>query len=232
MKYAKIEITGTIEVVTGMHIGAGDGFAAIGAVDKTVVRDPYTGLPMIPGTSLKGKLRTLLARQIGFDSHHFARTPNDDDARIRRVFGDTKDYMTARLIVRDSVLANPDYLLNHGAATLTEVKFENTINRVTAVANPRQMERVIPGSHFKLALVYEIGYSDRSDEPKLPTAEEVADDFLTITEGLRLLQLDYLGGSGTRGYGQVKFSGLKAQVGVGEVSDHLLGKLNDHLAAV
>lgn len=63
--YAKIEITGTLTVLTGLQIGAGDGFSAIGAVDKPVVRDPLSRLPMIPGTSLKGKVRTLLSRQYG-----------------------------------------------------------------------------------------------------------------------------------------------------------------------
>lgn len=61
--YAKIQITGTIEVKTGMHIGGSSAYAAIGAVDSTVIKDVRTGLPMIPGSSLKGKMRTLLARQ-------------------------------------------------------------------------------------------------------------------------------------------------------------------------
>jgi len=237
LKYAKIEINGTIEVITGMHIGTGDGFAAIGAVDKTVVRDPLTRLPMIPGTSLKGKLRTLLARQIGADTGSYSRKPDDDDALIRRVFGDTKEFMTARLIVRDSVLANKAELEQRGVRTITEVKFENTINRVTAVANPRQMERVIPGSQFPLKLIYEIGYQSRSGkdggrEPEMPTAAEVQQDFATIVTALRLLQLDYLGGSGTRGYGQVKFENLHASLGAGEADVELLMSLNEQLKAL
>ena len=60
---AKLEIKGTIELVTGMHIGGSSAFAAIGAVDSPVVRDTLSDLPMIPGSSLKGKIRTLLAKK-------------------------------------------------------------------------------------------------------------------------------------------------------------------------
>lgn len=144
--YAKIEITGTLTVLTGLQIGAGDGFSAIGAVDKPVVRDPLSRLPMIPGTSLKGKVRTLLSRQYGADTETFYRKPNEDHAHIRRLFGDTEEYMTGRLVFRDTKLTNKDDLEARGAKTLTEVKFENAINRVTAKANLRQMERVIPAA--------------------------------------------------------------------------------------
>ena len=61
--YTKIQITGTIEVLTGMHIGGSSAFAAIGAVDSPVIKDVLSGCPMIPGSSLKGKMRTLLAKE-------------------------------------------------------------------------------------------------------------------------------------------------------------------------
>ncbi len=67
--YAKLEITGTLEVLTGMHIGASSAFAAIGAVDLPVIRDTLSDRPMIPGSSLKGKLRTLLALQYNKNTH-------------------------------------------------------------------------------------------------------------------------------------------------------------------
>lgn len=115
--YAKIEITGTLTVLTGLQIGAGDGFSAIGAVDKPVVRDPLSRLPMIPGTSLKGKVRTLLSRQYGADTETFYRKPNEDHAHIRRLFGDTEEYMTGRLVFRDTKLTNKDDLEARGAKT-------------------------------------------------------------------------------------------------------------------
>ena len=62
--YGKILIRCDLIVRTGMHIGGSSAFSAIGAVDSPVVRDCYTGLPIVPGSSLKGKLRTLLARSV------------------------------------------------------------------------------------------------------------------------------------------------------------------------
>jgi CRISPR-associated protein Csm3 len=233
-RYAKIEITGTLTVLTGLHIGAGDGFSAIGATDKSVVRDPLTKLPVIPGTSLKGKVRTLLSRQYGADEGKFSSEPKKDHQHVRRLFGDTEEFMTGRLAFRDTRLANKDELEARGAKTLTEVKFENTINRVTAVANPRQMERVIPGSEFAFSLVYEVSFGTpgKGRVPSLPSSDEIVEDFNAIVRGLTLLELDYLGGSGTRGYGQVKFSGLAASAVVGSIDDSLLEKLNGQLAAV
>ena len=61
--FAKIEINGTIEIVTGLHIGGSSAFSAIGAVDSPVIKDGRTNMPMIPGSSLKGKIRTLLAKR-------------------------------------------------------------------------------------------------------------------------------------------------------------------------
>lgn len=99
---------------------------------------------------------------------------------------------------------------------------------------PRQIERVIPGSEFAFSLAYEVsfGTSGKEREPSLPSPDEIAEDFDTIVDGLALLERDYLGGSGTRGYGQVKFRGLAARVAVGSVDESLLEKLNARLAAV
>lgn len=195
--YSKILITGKIEILTGMHIGGSDAFAAIGAVDSPVIRDARTKDPIIPGSSLKGKMRTLLARsveqKIGKLPEHHA-----DNAEIRRLFGATKpDIVPSRLIFSDCFLMNKDALRETG---LTEVKFENTINRNTAIAMPRQIERVVRGAQFDLRLVYEAC-----------EAEEMTADFENIAKGLALLQMDYLGGHGTRGYGRIKFSDLRAE---------------------
>ncbi len=80
------------------------------------------------------------------------------------------------------------------------MKFENVINRATSVANPRQIERVPRGMTFDFQLVYNI-----EDE------SELAEDMEILAEGFRLLQLDYLGGHGSRGYGRVAFSCFKVQ---------------------
>ena len=156
--FAKIEITGVIEVVTGMHIGGSSAFAAIGAVDSPVIRDAATNLPMIPGSSLKGKMRTLLSKQYNTE---IAAKPDDDDEKLTRIFGSAKkgNVKRSRLLVSDMVLANADELRRQGIQSITEVKFENSINRLTAVANPRQIERAVRGSKFNLDMIYEIDNS-------------------------------------------------------------------------
>lgn len=217
--YAKVKITGELEVVTGLHIGGSDAFSAIGAVDSPVIKDTLSGYPLIPGSSLKGKLRTLLAR-----SHSpMAKKPDEDSPELLRLFGSSKKEKTkvGRLIFSDMTLSNWQDLQKRGAISKTEVKFENTINRLTAIANPRQIERVIKGSVFLLDLVYEVD-----------KVEEMEEDFKLLAEGLKILQYDYLGGHGTRGYGKVSFHNLKVQKGIGEVEEGLLERCQKALAEV
>lgn len=75
-----------------------------------------------------------------------------------------------------------------------EIKFENSINRITAIANPRQIERVPAGTEFSFSVVYNV-----EDE------ESIKEDIQLLADGINLLQLDYLGGHGSRGYGRVSF---------------------------
>lgn len=217
--YAKVKITGKLEVVTGLHIGGSDAFSAIGAVDSPVIKDALSGYPLIPGSSLKGKLRTLLARSYSPS----AQKPEDDSQELLRLFGSSKKDKSkvGRLIFSDMVLSNWQDLQKRGAISKTEVKFENTINRLTAIANPRQIERVIKGSVFHLDLVYEVD-----------NAGEMEEDFKVLAEGLKILQYDYLGGHGTRGYGKVKFHDLTVEKAIGDVESGLLAKCQTILAEV
>ncbi len=216
--FAKLEITGILEVKTGLHIGGSDAFAAIGAVDSPVIRDVRTDEPIIPGSSLKGKMRTLLAK---YYNDKFARNPDEDDARIKDLFGSAKkgEVKTARLLFSDMFLQNKEELREKNIYRATELKFENTINRATAVANPRQLERVIRGAKFGLNLVYE--YKD--DETMLR-------DFETIQKGFQLLQYDYLGGSGSRGYGKVEFLDIEIDPVIGDVDEDALEQCREMLA--
>lgn len=218
--FGKIQITGILEVVTGIHIGGSSAFAAIGAVDSPVIRDAGTNLPMIPGSSLKGKIRTLLARQ--YNQSKMA-GPDEDEECIIRLFGSAKKVNgvipRGRLLFTDMILNNREELYKKGVQGLTEVKFENSINRLTAVANPRQIERVIRGSKFPLDLVYEV-----RDE------EGVEEDFKVLAEGLKLLEYDYLGGNGSRGYGKVKFLDLQASAVIGNIDEALIRRCNEILA--
>lgn len=207
--YAKIQITGKLEVVTGMHIGGSSAFAAIGAVDSPVIKDSRENLPMIPGSSLKGKMRTLLAKEY---NETVAAKPDEDNGRIVRLFGSAKkgNIKRSRIQIADMIMANADEFRQRGTQSLTEIKFENTINRLTAVANPRQIERVIRGSEFALDMIYEV-----------EEESEIVEDLGMLAEGMKLLQYDYLGGHGSRGYGKVRFKDVQADTVVGELDEKL-----------
>ena len=187
--YAKIEISGMMEVVTGLHIGGSSAFSAIGAVDSPVVFDSRTNQPMVPGSSLKGKMRALLAKQYNTSVTAKNASPDDDAKCLTDLFGSAKEKKASRILFTDMFLDNLEELKRAGLTSATEVKFENSINRATAVANPRQIERVVRGAKFSLQLIYEI-----TDEV---TPEQVIADFNLLKEGFHLLEYDYLGGSGS-----------------------------------
>jgi CRISPR-associated protein Csm3 len=221
--YCKIKISGKIKVMTGMHIGGSSAFSAIGAVDSPVIRDKQSDLPIIPGSTLKGKMRTLMAK--GFSESASAKIGyHDDDPEIvLRLFGNIKngknEHKNSRLLFSDMILSNMDELKQMDIHSATEVKFENSINRLTAVANPRQIERVIRGSEFDLDIIYNV-----EDET------QIKEDFQAIKDGLTLLEYDYLGGSGSRGYGKVKFEDLKAQNVIGNIDNSIMEECNKILS--
>lgn len=209
--FAKIEISGTIEIVTGLHIGGSSAFSAIGAVDSPVIMDTRTNQPMIPGSSLKGKMRALLAKQY---NTVLAKTADEDAECLTGLFGSAKTKKESRILFADMFLDNLEELKRAGLTSATEVKFENSISRTTAVANPRQIERVVRGAQFPMQLIYE--FSDEID------SDTMLQDFRILKEGFKLLEYDYLGGSGSRGYGRVKFLDLDAEPVIGDVDDTLM----------
>ena len=189
----KLKITALLHVDTGLHIGGVDDFAAIGAVDKTFIRDPFTKEPIIPGSSLKGKLRSLLRRNDG------ACSLQDENAVVKRLFGTAaNEPQPARLQFFDIKMTREcvdDFSALDTDTYLGEIKFENSINPLTGVANPRQIERVPAGTTFDFQLVYNVS-----------SAADVKEDLATLAAGIELLELDYLGGHGSRGYGRISFS--------------------------
>lgn len=227
--FAKIEITGILEVVTGLHIGGSSAFAAIGAVDSPVIKDQISADPIIPGSSLKGKLRTLLAKKY---NETVASSPNQDAECITSLFGTAADGKPrpGRLLFTDMYLTeeNKEKLSRHNISHPVEVKFENSINRATAVANPRQIERVIRGAQFRLNLVYETPNPEYTQDPE----RQIVEDFRLMCDGLRMMQYDYLGGSGSRGYGKVCFKELCAEAVIGEVDEMIMDECNSLLATV
>ena len=222
--YSKIQITGVLETKTGMHIGGSSAFSAIGAVDSPVIKDVRNGKPMVPGSSLKGKIRTLLAKKY----NEAVVNPDNDAECIRRVFGSAKKdkdnkVHASKIIVSDMFLLNEDEIRNRGIESFTEVKFENSINRATAVANPRQIERAIKGLQFGIDMIYEV---ENGKE------DEVIDDIKLWAEGMKMLEYDYLGGSGSRGYGKVQFFDMTAKVVIGALDDSVVAEVNEVLAQI
>ena len=199
----KIIITADMTLITGMHIGASNDFSPIGAVDSVVVKDSLTGMPIVPGSSVKGKLRTIIAKLKS--ESYFIPSHERDVNEVKELFGSSadNDIKEARLQFYDLFLKNGEELEKKNLDLgYTEIKFENRIDRATAVANPRQLERVPAGAIFEFKLIY----NAINDEK-----EYIIEDFTLISSGLKALQLDYIGGSGTRGYGKVSFSNFKVE---------------------
>lgn len=185
--FGKLIIECRIRVVTGLHIGGSDSFSFIGAVDSPVITDPYTQQPIIPGSSLKGKIRTLLSRVY---SEKLC-APDADPENIKRLFGSSTPVKQSRLQFSDAKIINTKQFSEIG---FTEIKTENAIDRVSSVANPRQIERVVSGVEFQERIVYNV-----------ENKEELQEDIKNLAKGIMLLQLDYLGGHGSRGSGRVSF---------------------------
>ncbi len=196
--YGKLEISGVIESLTGLHIGGGSQFAAIGAVDSVVIKDIQDDLPMIPGSSLKGKFRSLLSKQLSFGN--LPKEHNKDDDRIKRLFGhaESKNPKTSRIYFSDIFMSEESREeLENSDMDATEIKFENTITRSTGVANPRQIERAIKGIRYDMSLIYNI-----------ENESEIEEDFKLLKMAFKLLKYDYLGANGSRGYGRVDIKDL------------------------
>jgi len=198
-------VSGQIEVVTGLRIGANVEQMEISGLDNPILRNPRTGEPYIPGSSLKGKLRSLAEWYLGELPLPSGELVHDckNDGAAARVFGVAarKDLKVGptRTVVRDAFLSEEDRERFKNAEPLTEVKTENSINRLTAMANPRPMERVLPGVRFDFEILYRIfdmGDGGRADEENF---EKV------LLTAMALLEQDYLGSCGSRGCGQVRF---------------------------
>ena len=255
----KLKLTSNLVVKTGLHIGGGSMSIDIGGIDKAVVRDPLTKHPYLPGSSIKGKMRSILERFLNKPVNRSGgsgtfRYESDDlesgfseidkqliefegsaTCEVSRVFGSTGNscwipesksegvdreqnlktrdingvsYVKvkgrnspARLIVRDSHLTADSAVLLKSIDTglyMTEWKFENGIDRITAAANPRQLERVPAGAVFDFEIVYTV-----------ENAEQAVKDLQNLAIALAILEDDALGGHGSRGYGKVAFENFQ-----------------------
>lgn len=200
----KILFTGNLQVITGLHIGGSSDFAPIGAVDSPFIRDPFTHAPIIPGSSLKGKMRTLLAKLKCKD--YVLNDVSADNIIVKRLFGSSgKNFACPARLQFFDLFITKDTITNFNALEtdtyIGEIKFENTINRITGVANPRQIERVPAGAVFDFKLVYNV-----------EDVDELHEDIKTLKQAFELLENDYLGGHGSRGYGRVKLQNISLKV--------------------
>jgi len=219
-------LRGKFECVTGLHIGGSKEKLEIGGVDSPVVRDPRTRYPYVPGSSLKGKMRSLLEYALGKvplkdnKERKIDAGGVSDAEEIVRLFGigvDQRDQVKdksndhlhhigpSRLVIRD---CHPDDETKKWWKTMdtdllyTEYKSENGINRLTSAANPRFIERVAAGSRFDFEIVYSM-FDIGEGEGKRQTATK--DDLDNLRMALLLLEHNFLGKSGSRGYGRIKF---------------------------
>jgi len=213
------KLQGKIRVESGLHIGAGSDKIEIGGMDNPIIKNPVTQEPYIPGSSLKGKMRSLMEWKLGkvlgsrgapcgcgecevcrvFGTSAAARRPEEKDKAMKR--GPT------RIILRDARLSERDREKFGRGEILIEEKSENSLNRITAEANPRPLERVVPGTEFDFSLIYKI--LDMGDEG----AEDEKNFSAVVLTALALLEQDYLGGGGSRGNGRISFQELKDEKG-------------------
>jgi CRISPR-associated protein Csm3 len=208
----------TLKAVTGLHIGGAAGALSIGNVDNPVIRNPLTRQPYVPGSSLRGKMRSQMEKQYGrpqntrvgqvtihvcADAGEYAGCPV---CKTFGIPGEKPFSETSRLVVRDAMLTEESVKALEAARTdlpFTEVKWEAAIDRVTSAATPRQQERVPAGALFGGELTFSL-YSFDDRERNLGELKL----FTNVLEALELVQDDYLGGQGARGSGKVRFEKL------------------------
>ncbi len=216
----KYIITADIKLETALHIGGTEEGFDIGGLDNPVIKDKVTGVPYIPGSSLKGKIRSLLEwayNKVDIDKKNdkgeikwVGKPCTNPEEPIGIVFGIPAEGHKGktlpgptRLTVRDAY-PQEDQIKKWTAAMgeniYTEIKTENTIDRLTSEANPRSMERVPAGSIFKAEFIFDV-YKDKD-----------ISHLKLLFEGMLLLEHSYLGGGGTRGSGKVKFENIKITV--------------------
>lgn len=198
----KIKIQTSITLVTGLHIGGSSDNVEIGGIDNPVIKlATKENQPYIPGSSLKGKMRCLLEQTAGASKVGL-------DNQVNNLFGITENKslqtgnQPSKLIVRDAMLTDESKkaLLECDNLDMpyTENKWENVIDRIKGVAeHPRQSERVPAGAVFNAEFIINVWDDDNE--------KELLELF---NKGIRLLENDYIGGSGSRGYGQIKFGEL------------------------
>ena len=198
-----ITVNGIITCLTGLHIGGTKETVGIGETDNPIIRHPVNRLPYIPGSSLKGKIRSLLESKYSEKSQRTGRPCDCGACEICSMFGHSNTKVgqePSRLIFRDAPLTEEDVekLSEALPGSFVEVKSEIGMDRNTGTVNrwgPRPVERVPEGTEFDFEMVIRLF---EEDEPRKK------DYFKILADGFKMLENDYLGGCGTRGYGKVQ----------------------------
>jgi CRISPR-associated protein Csm3 len=203
-------IKGEILCETGLHIGGAKEAIEIGGIDNIVMRDSISKLPYIPGSSIKGKMRSLMELNSNEASQNIIKSKGQSCKCGKclpcHIFGTSADEVDegqlqgpTRIIVRDS-FPSPEtiekWAETDDVVSGAEVKYENTLNRITSEAKPRNQERVPKDSSFNFEIIFSVY---ENDDPG---------NLRGVFESMLLLQDSYLGGSGTRGYGKIKFENI------------------------
>jgi len=210
------KLEGTITLKSGLHIGSGNMEMQIGGTDSPVIKHPHTLDPYIPGSSLKGKVRSLLEMASGLmiytdggvvsakilNKNNISDEDKNKAKEIIKIFGSGGDDKEENTDIGPTRVSFADCYLDEdwkkkaqaNRWQLTEVKSENSINRIKGTAeHPRFIERVPEGTQFSFSLTFKI----------LDDGDDILFD--KLLEGLKLLQYDTLGGNGSRGYGRIEF---------------------------
>lgn len=212
--HGKVLVTGQIRAVTGLRIGGGSTGIEIGGVDNVVVRNPLTNEPYIPGSSLKGKMRSLLERHLNkpltrrikdVRIHECKRSGDYKACPVCCIFGvasDQEEYENepTRLYARDVTLSPESRQRLSEIDTdlpLTEAKAEIAIDRITSAPSLRTVERVPAGAVFS-PFEFVFNFYEQND----------TELFMTFLQTLELLQDDYLGGGGSRGSGKIALENI------------------------
>lgn len=208
--YGKVQLKGVMRALTGLHIGGSKESLDIGGIDAPILRHPVTLEPYIPGSSLKGKMRSLLELMFYAEGKVEIKATRENQKKpmymhicedwdsaakcpVCRLFGSSGDFnFPSRLRVRDLRLTE---VFRNQSEYWEEYKSENAIDRITSMADPRTIERVPEGIEFEFEIVYNV-------EKK----EDLKDDLLNLLTAMQILEDDYLGGYGSRGYGKVQFN--------------------------
>ncbi len=200
------EITGVIHCLSGLRVGGSDELLQIGGTDLTCIKHPVTLKPYIPGSSIKGKMRSELEQKLekfGGRDHNEPCGCAQTDCLVCRVFGPHKNAKhglgPTRIVVRDGACAQGGE---------TELKSENVIDRKTGTAlHPRKVERVVAGSEFSLRIGIQVWDLDANSRHNGKTGGDALVEF--VKDGLRALQQTGLGSGISKGSGELEFRDLK-----------------------